>query len=71
MRKITIDGFEYSIIQYSATQIIVARGEHTFYDPKKSYAVLYDKPTGFVVMDEREFTRMMNECSYGVLENWS
>ena len=71
MRKITIDGFEYSIIQYSATQIIVARGEHTFYDPKCSYTVLYDKPTGFVVMDEREFARMLQERSYGVMENWS
>lgn len=71
MRKIQVNGVEYSVISVSATQVIAAEGDHDFYVRGGTYNVLYDKPTGYVVMTNAELEKSINESTYGVLKNWS
>lgn len=71
MRKIQVDGVEYSVISVSATQVIAAEGEHNFYVRGETYNVLYDKPSGYVVMTNAELEKSLSESTYGILKNWS
>ena len=56
--------FHCTKIRVSATQFIVVRGDHQFYNPDEMYDVMYSTQSGFIFMNEIEIHKALADGTY-------
>lgn len=59
-----INAERFTLLRYSATQFILAKGEHRFFDKTKMYEAVMNTRTKFIVMNLDELDKTLKSKEY-------
>lgn len=59
-----IDSEHFTLLRYSATQFILAKGVHKFFNKKENYQAVKNTRTKFIVMNLDELDKTLKSKEY-------